>query len=217
MNDIIRPLAHNLGFDEFGQLNVQWEDGGSTYSTIIPDLRGHKCAICRREWEVSAKSFLDHHYERMIEEFVHKDCYLGHLNLVEASHWSQAISEVRDKQEVKIGWGWKLIPNEYRGAWDTNWFKIYFRGYMPWMKVGSRKRVWHLGLHDLTLEQVKKFEEMFKDDTSSKGVEGNAVYMHAWDKEEVRKHLDRYFKIITMDAPFEEKKAEARFKMLTSA
>jgi hypothetical protein len=217
MNDIIRPLAHNLGFDAYGQLNVRWEEDNSTHSIIIPDLREYKCAICGRKWEVEAKSFKDHHYVRLIEEFAHMSCYLGHLNLVEAQLWCDALCEVRDKQEPKIGWGWKKIPNEYRGAWDTHWYRIHFKGYMPWMKVGTRKRVWHLGLHDLRPEQITKFEELFKDDTSTKGVERPNVYMHAWDKQEIRRHLERYFQIIAMDEPFEEKKAESKFKAAIAA
>lgn len=184
-----------LGFDEFGQLQACWMDGDSTCSTIVSDMRGKTCMICGREWELSAKDFLNQYFDRTIEQNVHKRCAEGVVAMREADMWHDLLCE------LKMEWSWKLIPNEYGGAWNTPWYLVTFKGYLPKLKVGTRKRVYNLDLLDCTDAQVKLGEELLKDESSTKWAREFRVGVHAWGKEEVKKHLAMFAKILTLDKP----------------
>lgn len=200
MNQIIRPLAHNLGFDEYGQLNVCWEEHGGTCSTIIADMRDKKCAICGREWELKAEEFRKQTRLEASDEWCHSDCYDGYVTLKEGHMWHNALC-YPENQEHSIPFNWKKIPNEYRGAYNTPWYKFTFLGYVPTIKVGSRKRVYFMGLYDLRQEQVDAFLELVKDEKATKGSEGSSVYIHAWDEKAAKKHLIDFITIVKMDKP----------------
>lgn len=205
-NDIIRPISGDglLGFDTYGQLWATWyPDGGDTkHATIVPDMRGKTCAICGKGWLVEAEEFLNQIHLDTIEDFAHKTCFVGHQMLTEATMWYGMLC-ARISQECKIPWTWKKIPNEYRGAWNTPWYLIEFKGYVPKLKLGSRKRVWHMSLHDVTRQQKEKLEELFQPVTDTKwfttSPEGCGV--HAWTEEQARKYLDLFAWALKMDRP----------------
>lgn len=203
MNEIVRPLAHNLGFDSFGQLIASWEERGGICSTMVPDMREKICPICGKGWEVSAKSFLDQTLCQTIDEFCHRICYQGHAALVEAEMWHGLLCDYRPGNPVNnfIPFNWKKIPNEYGGAWNTAWYKVTFLGYVPFLKLGTRKRVYYMGLFDLRQEQIDAFLELVKDVPDTKGSEDNGVYIHAWNREQAKTYLGYFATVVRMDPP----------------
>lgn len=203
-NEIIRPLAHNLGFDSFGQLIVCWEERGMSHSTMCADMREKTCPICGRGWEVTAESFRNQMLCQTTDEFCHRTCFYGHLAMVEAEMWYELLTDYRPGKDDSyfIPFNWKKIPNEYGGGAKTPWYKVEFMGYLPTLKLGGRKRVYHMSLHDLRKEQVDKFLELVKDQEVTKGSEGgNSVYIHAWTKADAKLFLSYFATVIRMDAP----------------
>jgi hypothetical protein len=210
MNEIIRPLAHNLGFDSFGQLIVRWEEHGSTLSTMCADMREKTCPICGKGWEVSAESFRNQLLCNVTDEFCHRTCYYGHIAMKEAEMWHELLTDYRPGRADSyfIPFNWKKIPNEYGGGARNPWHKVEFLGYVPTLKLGGRKRVYHMSMHDLRQEQVDKFLELVKGEDVTKGSEGcNSVYIHAWSKEDAKKYLGYFATVIKMDRPKEGSRA----------
>jgi len=179
-------------------LTVRWEERGSICSTIITDMRGKTCPICKKGWEVSAESFRNQFLVRQLDEWVHRTCYEGYLSMRETCMWSNLMCEPEDM----IPFDWKKIPNEYGGAWGTDWYFINYLGYVPKLKVGSRKRVYHMSLHDLRREQIDAFLEKVKDENVTKGEQGNSsVYIHAWTEADAKRYLAHFWAVIRMDKP----------------
>lgn len=200
MNKIIRPLAHNLGFDEFGQLIVSWEEHGGTCSTMCADVREKVCPICGKGWEVSAESFRNQYLERITDEWCHKTCYVGHLAMAEMEMWSNLLCYPEVRTDF-IPHDMKKIPNEYGGAWKTPWYKITLLGYLTTIKVGTRKRVYAMSLHDLRSEQAEAFMALVAGEDVTKGNEGTSVYIHAWNKAKATEYLRHFVTVIRMDRP----------------
>lgn len=203
MNEIIRPLAHNLGFDSFGQLIVCWEERGMKHSTCCADVREKICPLCGKGWEVSAESFRNQMLCNTTDEFCHRTCFYGHVAMNEAEMWHELLCDYRPgkKDSYFIPFNWKKIPNEYGGGRDNPWYKVEFLGYVPTLKLGTRKRVYHMSLHDLREEQLEKFMELVKGEDVTKGKEGSHVYIHAWSKEKAKEYLRHFATVVRMDPP----------------
>lgn len=205
MNDIIRQLAPGLGFDKYGQLNVQWDQDGSTCSTFIADMRGKKCGLCGQEWRVTAESFRNQMKINTTEEWCHRTCMAGHVALNEADLFYRALCDARG--EASIAWQWTKVPNEYGGAWNTPWYVVRFKGYLPKVKIGCRKRVYALSMFDLRPEQVAMFLPLVKNEDVTKGTENHSsIYIHAWTTEKVLEYLRHFYAILQTDSPLEDAK-----------
>lgn len=211
-NPIVRQLAYGLGFDKYGQLWVEWPDptGGGTCSTIISDMRERTCTICGREWELTAESFRNQFREHTMGEWCHKTCYVGYLTLDEAIFWSKAIEDIMVANKVHnlprealVNWACDLskIPNEYGGAWNTPWYRLKFKGYVPWIKMGTRKRVYCMSLHDLTEAQTEMFRGLIEHVKDTKEIGSSHVLIHAWTRDQAKDYLGYFFKVIASDAP----------------
>lgn len=204
IDTIVRPVTGDglCGFDKFNQFWVYWpaEDRGYAGS-IMPDVREKKCAICGQGWECTSESLRNQYFTRVTDEFVHETCYVGYLAMEEAGMFYHALCEARG--QLVIVWHWKKIPNEYRGSWNTPWYRVRFEGYVPYLKIGSRKRVYHMSMHDLRSDQVAAFEKLVEREESTKGAESDrrSVYIHAWTREDVRRYLEIFYKMLTMDQP----------------
>jgi hypothetical protein len=206
-NTIIRPLSDTLGFDEHNQLWASWKDGESTCSTIVPDLREHRCAICGHGWELTGADFRHHVEVRTISGLAHTRCYTNHLALEEASMWYGLLCD-GDRETQFIPWDWRTIPNEYGGAWSTPWYLVQFKGYVPKLKVGSRKRVWSMSLSDLTVAQLNAGVALFNAVDDTKWSRGNELGVHAWTKEQAKQYIDWFRTIVRMDKPVDNKGAQ---------
>lgn len=198
MNDITRPLTGDkmLGFDKFGQLQVCWMEGDALYSTIISDVRGKTCPICGRGWELSAPAFRDQHFNRVVEQFTHRRCEQGAVAMTEASMWYRLLCE----PEHHPAWSWVPIPNEYRAAWNNTWYRVSFKGYVPSLKLGTRKNVYHLSLHDLTDAQMEQ-ASLFAEEKATHWAEDHVIGIHAWTEAEARRHIAKFYAILKMDQP----------------
>jgi hypothetical protein len=201
MNRIKRTLAHNLGFDEVGQLVVGWEENGTTVSTIISDMRGKTCAICGRPWEVTAESFRNQYWDQSLNLWMHKTCFLGQIGVSQAVRFMDVICSVRDRQWYGLGFEMAQIPNEYGAAWNTPWWRVNFRDFIPWMKIGARKRVFHMSLHDLTKEQVELFNSRVVTEDVTKGSDLSSVYIHAGNYDKVSQYFCIFLEVLALDKP----------------
>lgn len=211
MNKIIRPLSPTLGFDDRNQLWASWPEGESTCATIVPDLREAKCCICQQGWELTGTDFRHHTRIDETDELAHTRCFIGYQTLSEAHGWHLMLCDGDRKTAGGfIPWDWKKIPNEYGGAWNTPWFLVSFKGYVPKLKLGTRKRVWNMALTDLRAEQVKKGEELFAGvkDTKWAEVYKNEVGVHAWSREQAKQYIDWFRQIVRMDTPVDNKGAQ---------
>jgi hypothetical protein len=212
MNAIIRPLSPTLGFDDHNQLWASWPDGEAICSAIVPDLREAKCCICQQGWELTGTDFRHHIRIHETDELAHTRCFVGHMALTEANMWYVILCDGnREKSPCGfIPWDWKKILNEYGGAWNTPWYQVSFKGYVPKLKLGSRRRVWNMALYDLREEQVKKGEELFAQvkDTKWADVYKNEVGVHAWTKEQAKQYIDWFRQIVRMDKPVDNNNAQ---------
>jgi len=198
---IIRPLTGDrmLGFDEYGQLWAAWQaDHGSVAATIITDMRDKTCAMCGRQWELNATSFLDQHYIHHLREWSHQTCYMRHVAMVEADFWYDAIGRAMAEME----WKWEKLKNQYDGGLIP-WYKVKFKNYLPHLIVGPRKRVFHLAIHDLTPEQAAQCMPMFGAEDVTHEFNATNIMIHAWGKEKVHEYLGKFAAIIRLDPPIE--------------
>lgn len=195
-NEIIVPITPDglVGFDSYKQLWVVRQDGDSTRQTPAPDVRDLTCPICRRPWEMTGAGFADQIHNRITEELMHETCYVGHLALSEAEMWYNVVCDTRGENRIPLAI--KKIPNEYGGAWPTPWYRVTFEGRLPYVKLGSRKRVYHMSLHDLTHGQVAMFRELFADESSTKWDNRTDVGIHAWREADARKYMERFYQIL---------------------
>ncbi len=196
---IIRPLTGDkmLGFDEFGQLWAAWPtDGGSVAATIIADVRGKTCAICGREWDLNAKSFLDQNYLQHLKEWTHRTCYMRCIAMNEANFWHDSIIQAMGDAE----WKWKKLPNQYDGGL-VPWYKVQFEHYVPHLILGPRKRVFHLAIHDLTPAQAEQGTPLFGTEDVTHEFNPTSIMIHAWSKDKAQEYLGKFATLIKMDAP----------------
>jgi hypothetical protein len=203
MNDIVVSLADGLGFDKYGQLNVSWQQGDATYSTIIADMRGKKCFICGREWELTAEAFRRQYLDRTTNEWCHTSCFEGYVATTEAHMWYDALCKARG--EARIAWSWEKIRNEYSAAWNTPWYLVKFKSYLPKVKLGTRKRVYHMSMHDLHPSQVELFLPLVEKEDVTKGTEGrSSIYIHAWTEAKALEYLRHFYTILQAVKPLED-------------
>jgi hypothetical protein len=211
-NMIVRPIADDLGFDEFGQFCAKSHENGSTVMQHITDLRMHTCAICGKPWEVTAKAMLNQ--QRVLETWVHRTCYLGYLGIKEANFWSQALCEVRpavraeDPLGTLIFFDWERIPNQYGGGYDTPWYIVRFsvrrkgykdRRFTSWLKVGSRRRVYQMSMHDLTAKQVNAWKIAVEKEEVTKTASTSEVMIHAHGEEAAKRYLKIVYDLLDID------------------
>lgn len=191
MNTIVRPITPdgNVGFDEYGQLCCWRNTERGTVGTMIADMRDKKCGLCAQPWEMTAEGFSNQQYVRSVGEWVHETCWVGYLGMKESFMWYELLCA------RKTTWEWTKIPNEYGGAYNTPWFKVTFTGYVPWMKIGSRKRVFHMSLHDLSARQCAEFTR-FEKENVTKHCDGRSIMIHAWAEADAANYLKEFVEIV---------------------
>jgi hypothetical protein len=220
-----------IGYDQFDQLckveQMQYKSGEKyTSSTMVWDIRGKACYICKRvwtddpnEWEYEElergrweeKAGPDGKHKRLKDPvFVHPACYLGHLNINEKNLITGAINKARDAYKARVPYEIDAIPNQYKGAWDTEWYIIQLLESKPrsQIKFGSRKRVWVVELSSEeklvvpeghALEVLYKKEDVTKDglfDYQGKRLESKSIMLHAWTKEKVREYVEAMIRLV---------------------
>ena len=219
MNDIVRPLneAKDLGYDQFGQLMAikPHPYGSGTVMTMVPDLRGKTCPICGRGWELDGASFWENARLEATGRHVHTRCMNGYLSAEEASFWSGTLCDISPDRPPFDGL--KVIPNEYRGSWDTDWYLVDTfetrsglggadwdaprKPYKAKLKVGSRKRVYHMELFDLSPEQVTFLKGALGREEVTQYHEASSFIIHAWTRAKAKEYLAAFVKAILMEKP----------------
>jgi hypothetical protein len=175
-----------IGYDDFDQLcvlKVQGDRSEQHYG--IGDPRGHKCLLCGSEWENTVTSFLNQYYLRDRKSWVHESCFINHMSL---NHYELVHSALVDAH-VRFD-GFQPIPNEYGGAWNTDWFHTNLLDHKVSMKFGRRKRVYVIHFSgQFELEPVEKLEEFFNKEKVTCDFDENTVMVHAWNDEKVYEYV----------------------------
>ena len=215
MNDIVRPLTQDgmVGWDAHDQLWLWKAEGKNRVGTIIADVRGKTCPVCARGWEPTAVSLGDQYFWRSREEWAHESCFTRYLGIDEHEFWHGALcSVVRFHGLVKL-------PNEYGGAWNTPWYRIPLCDVPRTLKLGRRKRVYHMEIEALEAElaaprdaeegarrlvakarmDFSKAEALFKSEDVTKEFSEHSVMIHAWDRERARQYLRKFAEILGLE------------------
>lgn len=176
---------------------------------MIPDVRGKSCFICRRVWgedpdDLANVTNLDtpaSKEEWQKSRFVHDACYLGHLNLNERSLVQTAIRKARNVSGCRLRYSIEPIPNEYRGAYNTDWYLVGFPDSKPKaiLKFGSRKRVWVV---ELTTKEKFDLQNppwsllpFLKDDVTME-IDEKCIMFHAWSEDKVHEYVAGMVRLI---------------------
>lgn len=203
-NKIIRPIATDLGYDEYGQFWVGWHDAGSFCMSPCPDLRDHTCSICGKGWEISAVAFRNQTKTNLFRgDYCHLTCWEGHLAATEAQMWHKFLCYPKDREEF-LSFKWHKIQNEYRGGWNVTWYRIDFLNYIPWLKLGARRSVFHMSIHDLRPEQVLLFAELTKGENVTRDTGHSGASIHAHTEEDAQRYISIFSKVIRLDMPLED-------------
>lgn len=201
MNDVTYLNSHkDLFIDQFGQMQGSWEDGGSTVSTIVVDLRGKRCYICGQPWELRGRAFTDHAlvHER---EHVHQSCLTRVRTLTEWCAWEKHLGDARiffvDGRRVPNPYASRSIhyPDRFEFDLDHVWrLKLV---------VGSRKRVDEIRFMGMPYELFQTVRTHFNDTWKSTNgqqmdvaEEGSFVYVHTWNDEEIKAVLTQWREIV---------------------
>lgn len=206
-NEILKPITPDglVGYDGYNQLQVVWEEepGRRISSPCFHDVRGKTCPICGLGWVLSSAGFRDQYLERATNRLVHERCWVGHLELTEAAMWYTLLCDCRPKEPL-ITWEWLPIPNEYGGGWKTSWYRVFVGNGSCEMKLGRRKRVWHMSLHGVTWAQCDLAAELLKDENVTKWINPPRIPpgdcgeagIHAWTREKAREYMTVFYKVI---------------------
>jgi hypothetical protein len=223
MNDIIRPLTPcgMVGWDAHNQLWL-WKNReiGGREGTIIADVRGKICPVCRHGWEITAESLGDQHYWTGRAEWAHESCFIRFLALQDQDFWRSALIEAQfifgqldnPKMLGEGGSGLQEIPNEYWGPKDPwgagqPWYRVrllkkledgYTNGpFGRTLKLGSRKRVYVLevepgeGPYDRALA-----EKLFASEKVTKEIRSDGIMVHAWGQDKAQEYLKHFAEIL---------------------
>lgn len=216
MNDILRPLTADglVGWDQFNQLWLWRVDGKSRSGTVIADVREKTCPVCNRGWEATAESLGDQYHWDSRKQWVHESCFVRYQGLTEHDFWHEALCGVFRFQ------GLKEIPNEYRGAWNTPWYRIPLSDVPRTLKLGTRKRVYHMEIEEEAAElppprdaeegarrlvakarmDFGKAEALFASEDVTKSFGPQRVMIHAWTREKARQYLRKFAEILGLES-----------------
>lgn len=199
MNQIVRSVTPEIGYDEHGQLWHVRQEGTRRTSAMIGNPIGHICPLCGRGWETRTESIIDQFHHQASRRWLHESCFVRHLAFNEHMLWYNALVDARIRFD-----GLSEIKNEYGGAWNTPWYEVFVLSdgknetsfNEPRIKLGRRKRVWSMELWAAeacatkckmfpNLEALKDFE---KEDVT-KEIGQHRVLIHAWTEEKARENL----------------------------
>lgn len=208
MNQIISPITKcgNAGFDAHNQLWVRVNDGsGRTTSKIIIDPRGKTCPICGKGWELTVEGMCDQFMYNIVNHgLAHYRCMEGYCSMKEREFVESILADRAWHRDTSLGIEVDEIPNEYGAAWNTPWFKIRFTKVLPGVElvIGSRKRVWEIGLRNLNRERIgllaRTFDAALVTDTM--GSNATSWYVHAWTKEQVVERVRMVMSVLLPEA-----------------
>ena len=194
MNKIIAPITPcgNVGFDEFNQLLLRRVSKDFDSHTFVADTRRKTCAICGKGWELTAEAIADQiAINPTVSLLVHNRCMNGYHSMRERYRIDKLLSDREWLREGPIGFVMEEMPNQYKGAWDTPWFKMEFRKALPGVElvIGRRKRVWHVELRNLTKERCKAVINALEAVTDTKGADANSVHVHCWNEQQLTERV----------------------------
>lgn len=209
MNKIISPITKcgNAGFDAHNQLWLRVNDGsGRTTSTVIHDPRGRTCPICGKGWDLTVEGLRDqwirHSYTGLL--VTHYRCMEGYYSLKEREFVWDILGARKWHVDTDLGIEVDEIPNEYGAAWNTPWFRIRFTKVLPGVDlvIGSRKRVWEIGVRNLNTERIDDLVLTFAAAkvTDTTGHDGPNWYVHAWNKEQVVERVRMVMSVLLPEA-----------------
>lgn len=235
MNDIIRPLTKDgmVGWDQYDQLWL-WrnEKHGGRSGSIIADVRGKLCPICKHGWEITAESLGDQEYMIGRAEWAHLSCFIRYQALQDFDFWRSSLIDAgfifgqldNPKYIGEGGPSLQEIPNEYWGPKDPwgagqPWYRVRLLkkladGYTNTahgrtLKLGLRKRVYVLevepgeGPYDQALA-----EKLFAPEDVTKEICGDRMMVHAWGQTKAQEYL-RHFSEVLGVTEMRRKAAEA--------
>lgn len=193
MTIITRPVTDDglVGYDQFGQFVVEWEERHGRTSTFVKDVRGKTCVICNQQWKETGPSIKDQLHWSLINDFVHQSCYTRHLGLVERSDF--------DYEILKAGFrhhGMVPIVNQYWGAnddWSRPWYRVELVNHPLRLTIGWRKRVISIELEAQGKEVInpEPFEKAFADEQVTKEFGLRKILLHAWGMEKAKEYLTK--------------------------
>ena len=198
---IVKPISPDglVGFDEFNQLVRSWRDGNLTCSTFTPDLRDITCVLCGKDWELSGPGYANHYYHNARERSVHQSCFIRHLAFNEYLMWREALIDAKIRFEKM-----DEIPNEYGGAWNTPWYTIApMECKQAIIKVGSRKRVYHVELILTSLVPYQEALSVLDKEDVTKAQSSSSYMIHAWTEGKAKEYIkvfSRAMGLLTEDA-----------------
>lgn len=191
-NSIIRPITSdgNTGFDQFNQLMSYLTEDGITRGSMIHDVRGKRCYLCDKGWELTTLALRDQ--EKLEnQEMAHASCIYGYRKLTEYYNIRNVL--------ISAGYLFNLTeePPKYPGSTPWQLVKIlradkdrtdtYQR-----IELGRRKRVWEIRFINSNVphlfsdvDDTKGYHEA--DDTSSA-----YYYVHAWTVDQLIDYLRRF-------------------------
>jgi len=209
-NSIVKPLTPDgmCGWDGFGQLWVYHVTKEGRLGRLIGDPRGHKCRICGQGWVLTTESLMDQHWIREYQEWRHLSCHVRFLGLCDRDMWVNLLVDTRlwftSIQE---------IPNEY---WrndppysDRPWYRVTLRDCRPTLKLGRRKRVYHMEIepHDKKPLPIEQAQELFRGENVTKGVSDSGIYIHAWTEAKALEYLKAFEKMLSPKPQIAERNA----------
>jgi hypothetical protein len=163
--------------------------GDGWESTVLPDARGQTCQICRRTWTNDIDDLRNVLSLGDREEFrlVHETCFIGHLTVNEFNLFRNSLCAVNLWTNSIVA-----IPNEYKGAWDTDWFVASLKEFYPIkIKFGRRKRVWEI-------EATGEFnvpKDFLKSEDVTKEFSSKSLLIHAGDEAKIVEYLKAFKEI----------------------
>lgn len=222
MNDILRPVTADgmAGWDQFGQFYIKHREGEYVVGSVYHDVREKICFICNHGWELTSKSLRDQNFDRQRAQHGHLSCMIRYEALQEFDFWYEAVLDAHfmfgpldnPKYIAEGGPCFESLPNQYWPKGDPWVVKPWYRVRLlkrvdeekslngplgRTLKLGSRKRVFHLqiedgpGSYDATMAR-----ELFKDENVTKEIGVHGMYIHAWGEDKARAYLKHFARIL---------------------
>lgn len=193
-NTVLSDEKHYIGFDEFGQLICATKlDHGLTVETMIRDVRGETCPLCRKQWELTCEDLVDQTYHYGRQKMVHKSCLKNGIAANEFDLFKRALDEAKLPCRIEE------CENEYKAAWNNPWYlaSLDFRDNIC-IRFGRRKRVFHC---ELFWDNALKIPDgLFASEDTTKIIQPNSVMIHAWTDEKVLEYVKIFGQIATASA-----------------
>jgi len=225
MNDIVKPLTHDglVGWDNFGQLWLWKVEGEGRSGTIIADVRGKICPVCKQGWKETAESLGDQYHWMNRAEWAHVTCYIRYLALTEYSFWVESLVEARfifgkednPRSTAHLGPALESLPNGYWGEKDPwgagrPWYRARLLKKLPngdntalgrTLRLGSRKRVYHLEIESGEGPYNEPLaHSLFKGEDVTKEIRSDGLKVHAWGDDKAKEYLRHFSEILGLKA-----------------